>query len=111
MSARDILQPRKSPDAGLELGGIAVELVGIRALQGELVKALGHPSADLDRRRVLEEDIDAGNPLTWGRSCSMIWSTLVFRSLRGLVRTNMRPALLALTRPGWKRRRPRPGAG
>ena len=43
----------------LEQGGIVVKFVGVRALQGELVQALGQHAADADGGQILRIDLDA----------------------------------------------------
>ena len=52
-------QPRQGPHLFLEQGGILIEFVDVRALQGELVEALGQHAADADGGQVLRIDPDA----------------------------------------------------
>src|SRR5262249_29797716 len=59
--AGDVLQLRQRAQALLKLGGVLVQLIGVRALQRELVLALGERAANADGRQVLQVDIDAGN--------------------------------------------------
>ena len=76
----------------LELGRVLVELVGVRALERELVQALGERAADADGRRVLEKRLDPGHLRRAGAgTCWMIWSTCSLRSDRGLSLMKIRP--------------------
>ena len=71
-----IHQRRYLAHLGLENRRHPVELIRVRALQRELILALGHPSADVDGRRVLEE---RPNPRHLSDLCPELVGNLVGR--------------------------------
>src|SRR6185503_7192665 len=59
--AGDILKAVQGHHVGLDDGRPAIEFVQVRALDGELIEAFGDGAADANERRILQEDIDAGD--------------------------------------------------
>src|SRR5439155_5499650 len=59
--ARNVEQVRELAQLGGEPRRVVVQRDPVRALQRELIQALGATPADLDRRGVLEEHLDTGD--------------------------------------------------
>src|ERR1035438_8912516 len=64
--AGDFLQAGQAADEALELGGLLVELGGIGAVEGVIVSALGHASADADGGGNGERNAQAGDAGKFG---------------------------------------------
>ena len=57
--AGDVLEFGDGPQPGFKQGAVAIQLLGIGALQGELVEGPADPAADIDDRGVDEEHSDS----------------------------------------------------
>ena len=89
----DVAQERRLGELVRQNGREAVELVGVRALERELVLALGQRAADADRRWA-----PAGTPRMPGTWCELghelgddLAVRSAVRSVRGLSRMNTMP--------------------
>ena len=54
---RHILDFRNAFHGGAEAAGLSIEVVGVQALHGDVVRAAAYPRADLERGRQVDEDV------------------------------------------------------